>query len=302
MVSVSTAHRLEVSERTLRRDVDSLRDLGYPIESRRGVAGGYQLAAGATLPPLLLGDDEAITIVVGLHTAVNSAVAGVAEPSIAALAKVVQVLPARLRKRAEALGAMTSSVAWSDAAAVEPETLATVALACRNAEQLQFRYTAREGKRTKRLVEPHRIVLVGRRWYLVAFDLDRWDWRSFRIDRIANAHSTAKRCAARTLPARDAASFVQSSLDEAWPRFDVVAIVHAAAPSIKQRIGRKGGVEPVDTDRCVVTMRAESLDWPLFVLGGLGAELAIVSPPELAELASVWSKRLANAAITSRDG
>ena len=185
------ADRLGVSVRTLRRDVDRLRELGYPVEANRGVDGGYQLAAGAALPPLVLDDEEAVALAVGLQAAAQSGVAGVAEASVRALAKVVPVMPPRLRRRVEALRTATVPATWGDSGqAVDPGVLTAVAQACRDAERLECGYTAADGTRTSRLVEPFRLVPLGRRWYLVAYDLHRHDWRSFRLDRLDAPHRT----------------------------------------------------------------------------------------------------------------
>src|SRR3954462_14224592 len=155
------AERLDVSLRTLRRDVDRLRELGYPVEAQRGVDGGYALAPGAALPPLLLDDDEAVALAVGLQAAAQGMVAGIAETSVRALAKVVQVMPARLRRRVDALRAMTVPMEWGGGdpgPTVDPAVLPTVALACRDGERLEFSYTAAGGRPTDRSVEPHRLV------------------------------------------------------------------------------------------------------------------------------------------------
>src|SRR3954465_6524928 len=176
--------RLEVSLRTLRRDVERLRDLGYPVEARPGVDGGYRPAPGASLPPLVLDDDEAVALTVGLQAAAQTAVAGMGEASVRALTKVIQVLPPRLRHRADALRAVTTPVRWSAADTVDPRVLTEVAQACRDTERLAFSYTAADGTRTDRLTEPFRLVALRRRWYLVAYDLRRGDWRSFRRDRV----------------------------------------------------------------------------------------------------------------------
>ncbi len=186
------AQQLQVSPRTLRRDIDRLRELGYPIQAQRGVAGGYQLAAGTALPPLMVDDEEAVALALGLQAAAQGAVEGIAESSVRALAKVVQVMPARLRRRVEALSAMTVPASWGGRpqAGVDPGILTTVALACRDSERLRFSYTAADGRRTGRQVEPHRLVQLGRRWYLVGYDLTRQDWRSFRLDRLTAPHGT----------------------------------------------------------------------------------------------------------------
>src|SRR5215469_2165577 len=197
------AERLGVSPRTLRRDVDRLRELGYPVEAQRGVEGGYQLAVGAALPPLVVDDEEAVALAVGLQAATQSPVEGIAESSVRALAKVMQVMPVRLRRRAEALTAMTVPASWGSAAGVpvDPAVLTSVAVACRDSERLRFGYTAADGRETDRHVEPHRLVLLARRWYLVCYDLDRQDWRSFRLDRLAGPSGTGARFRPRELPA-----------------------------------------------------------------------------------------------------
>ena len=188
------AERLAVSARTLRRDVERLRELGYPVEAARGVGGGYQLGAGTALPPLVLDDDEAVALVVGLHTATDSPVAGVAESSVRALAKTLSLMPPRLRDRADALRVATVPGSWrAGDAVVAPETLDVLAGACRDGVRLSFAYTARDGAATERYVEPYRMVVLSRRWYLVAYDLDRDDWRTFRVDRIGDARATVGR-------------------------------------------------------------------------------------------------------------
>jgi predicted DNA-binding transcriptional regulator YafY len=181
------AGRLGVSTRTLRRDVDRLRELGYPVEATRGVDGGYQLAAGAALPPLVVDDEEAVALAVGMQAATQGAIAGIEESAVRALTKVVQVMPPRLRRRVDALRAVTVPVTWAGtnpAPTVDPDVLIAVAQACRDDERLEFGYTDRDRDTAERLVEPHRLVPLGRRWYLVAYDLHRHDWRSFRLDRL----------------------------------------------------------------------------------------------------------------------
>src|ERR1700751_5709358 len=195
--------------RELRRDADRLRELGYPIQAQRGVAGGYQLAAGTALPPLVVDDEEAVALALGVQAAAQGAVEGIAESSVRALAKVVQVMPARLRRRVQALGAMTVPASWEGPAgmSVDPGVLTTLALACRDAERVRFSYTAAGGQQTGRHVEPHRLVLLGRRWYLAGYDLDRNGWRSYRLDRLAGPRGTGARFRPRELPAADAAAF-----------------------------------------------------------------------------------------------
>ena len=317
------AERLGVSARTLRRDVDRLRELGYPVQAHPGVDGGYQLAAGAALPPLVVDDEEAVALAVGLLLATQgglgaSSVAGdmaadraagevtIAEASARALAKVVQVMPARLRRRAEAVAAVTEPASWStaragQAAAVDPGVLATTALACRDAERIRFDYTAASGDRTQRHVEPHRLVTLDRRWYLVGYDLARLDWRNFRLDRVAGAvQATGARFRPRTLPAADAAEFVRRSIATSGPAaYPVEAVIEAPAAAVRERIGRWASVEETGKEQCRITMTPSDLDWPLMALGVTGADFRIVSPPELADRVRDWGERFGRAVETS---
>jgi len=294
---VELAERLDVSVRTLRRDIDRLRELGYPVEAQRGVDGGYQLAAGAVLPPLVLDDEEAVALAVGLQTAIEGgSVLGIEESSVQALSKIVQVMPARLRRRVDALAAMTVPAPWAGpAASVDPDDLTRIAQASRDRVRLEFTYTARDGRRSDRRVEPHRLVLLGRRWYLVAWDMHRSDWRSFRIDRLTSPAPTGAVFVPRRLPAGDAAAFVRAGIDNLPTRLDVEVLVHADAPTVRSRIGRWATVEPVDDTRCTLRMTADSPDWVLFTLGVIGAEFEVRSPPELLDHASEWTGRMGRA-------
>src|SRR5215217_3859997 len=206
------ADRLAISARTVRRDVERLRDLGYPVHATRGIAGGYRLGAGAALPPLLLDDEEAVAVAVGLRTAASGGVvAGIEETSVRALAKLEQVLPSRLRRRVNAVAAYTVPFeGWGPT--VDAETLTAIAGACRDLVRLRFGYRAPDGTTSRRLVEPHRLVHTGRRWYLAAWDCDREDWRSFRVDRIEPRLSTDRRFEPREPPHGDAAKYVARSI------------------------------------------------------------------------------------------
>jgi predicted DNA-binding transcriptional regulator YafY len=293
--------RLEVSVRTLRRDVDRLRELGYPVEARPGVDGGYSLAPGAALPPLVLDDDEAVALAVGLQSGAQTPVAGMAESSLQALAKIVQVMPARLRRRVDALRAVTVPAGWGPAVpTVDPAALTTVALACRDSERLRFTYAAASGAATERLVEPFRLVPSGRRWYLVAYDVDRGDWRSFRMDRLTTPAGTGAHFAPRRLPAEDAAAFVKAGIDAAFSAVEVTAVVAAPADAVRERLGRWATVQPVDDGRSRITMAAENLDWAVFALGVVGAEISDVHPPALLDHVQEWSARFARATGLSR--
>ncbi|GAA0946191.1 YafY family protein [Pseudonocardia zijingensis] len=285
------ADRLGVSVRTLRRDIDRLRELGYPVEASRGVDGGYQLAAGAALPPLVLDDEEAVALAVGLQTAAQGGVAGIAESSVRALAKVVQVMPPRLRRRVDALRAMTVPLTWnSTAPSTDPAVLTALAQACRDTERLEFGYTSAAGERSDRHVEPLRLVSLGRRWYLVAYDLVRHGWRSFRADRITGPRTTGARFLPRTLPAEDAAAFVRASMEQVPAGWTVEVLVAAPADRVRSAASRWGTVEDAADGRCRLTMRADSLDWPAMLLGSLDADFEVVSPPELLDHVRRWAR------------
>jgi predicted DNA-binding transcriptional regulator YafY len=297
------ARRLQVSARTLRRDIDRLRELGYPVQAQRGVEGGYQLAAGTALPPLVVDDEEAVALAVGLQAAAQHAVEGIAESSVRALAKVVQVMPSRLRRRVEALAAMTVPGNWGDAArtSVDPAILTSVALACRDSERLRFSYTAADGQGTARHVEPHRLVSLGRRWYLVGYDLTRHDWRSFRLDRLTQPSGTGSRFRPREVPAADAAAFVRAGIDNARASYDVELLIEAPAAVVRDRIGRWSTVEDIDASRCLVRMTADVLDWPIMALGMVGADFQVVSPPELLDRVHDWGHRFSRAGTATPD-
>ena len=236
------ADRLEVSGRTVRRDVDRLRELGYPVESLTGPAGGYRLAAGTALPPLLLDDDEAIAIAVGLRTAARTSVTGIEETSVRALVKLEQVLPSHLRRRVQALQSATMTLERGGGPTADPQVLTQIAAACRDRERLRFGYEGRDGARTRREVEPHSLVNVGRRWYLVAWDCGRRDWRTFRIDRLTRPH------ARRALPAARAAGQGRGRLRLPEP-------VRAAQPlrgaAHAARLGRRDAQAPAALRRPV---------------------------------------------------
>jgi predicted DNA-binding transcriptional regulator YafY len=289
------AGRLGVSVRTLRRDVDRLRELGYPVQAQRGVDGGYQLAAGAVLPPLVLDDEEAVALGVGLQTAVQSgSVVGIEESSVRALAKIVQVMPSRLRRRVDALAAMTVPAQWGGpATGVDPDDLTLIAQACRDTVRLEFHYTVHDGGRSDRRVEPHRLVLLGRRWYLVAWDMDRSAWRTFRLDRLTSPRSTGAVFLPRELPAADAAEFVRNGIDNLPTRLDVEVLVHAEASVVRSRVGRWATVEAIDDARCRLSMTADSPDWVLLVLGAVDAEFEVHTPQSVIEHARGWIDRFA---------
>ncbi len=290
------AERLEVSGRTLRRDVDRLRDLGYQVDAVRGVAGGYQLRAGGSLPPLLLEDEEAVAVAVGLRTAATSAVAGTDDWSVQALAKVIALMPPRLRRRVDAVSSQTESPGpWEGAPTFDASVLTTLAQACRDSEALRFGYTARESEETQRRVEPFRLVSLGRRWYLVADDRDRQDWRSFRLDRITDPTPTGQRFRPRELPADDALTFVRQGIRSMPQRYAVRVAIATEPAAVARQVGRWGTVTPTGTG-CVLEMNVDDLAWPLMVLSSLDADFTVESPPELRERVAAVGSRFARLA------
>jgi predicted DNA-binding transcriptional regulator YafY len=279
------ADRLEVSPRTLRRDVDRLRELGYPVDAARGVAGGYQLQAGAAMPPLLLDDEEAVAIAVGLRSGAAGAVAGFEETSVRALAKVIQLLPPRLRRRIDALQAVTAPGVFGGGPVLDALTLTTLAMACRGEERLRFDYAPREGDAARRHVEPHRLVSLGRRWYLVAWDLERGDWRSFRVDRLSAPQPTGARFRPRELPGGDPVEWLRSRMRTIPSRYDVSVVIQADAATVRGFVGNWGGAQDLPEGGCRLRMNTDDLRWPVMVLGVLGAPFAVESPDELREIA-----------------
>ena len=275
------ADRLEVSARTVRRDVERLRSLGYPVEATIGAIGGYRLSAGAAVPPLLFEDDEATAIAIGLRTVVSQAVAGVDEASIRALAKLQQVLPARLRGRVNALSAATMSVG-PDRTEVDPDLLASIAGAISVGRRLRFEYAAGDGRRSLRLVEPWGLVATGRRWYLVAFDVDRDDWRIYRIDRLRDPRPLPWLQVARPLPAADPAAFVREKLYTSAPTHEAIATLEVPAAEAARRLGDTAlEVAALDHARSRVRLASDTIGWLAMRLVLLDCAFTVEEPPEL---------------------
>lgn len=295
------AQRLEVSPRTLRRDIDRLRGLGYAIEAARGVAGGYQLRGADAMPPLMLDDDEAVAVAVGLTSGAAGAVLGYEEASVQALTKVIAMMPARLRGRMEAVQSQTD---WGPRyePPIDAATLATLAQACRDRERARFDYVAGDGRETRRRVEPHRLVCLGRRWYLVAYDLDRDDWRTFRVDRARTAVGTGAAFAPRRVPGGDAVAFVQGAVSHRNAEPSVRVRLYCAAEVVEAFVGRWGQVEadPQVPEACVVSMRVAEPHWVVLVLAAIDAPFDVLHPPELVgQIRQVASRLLRG--VTSRD-
>ena len=294
------ARRLEISPRTVRRDVERLRRLGYPVESLSGPAGGYRLQAGSAMPPLLLDDGEAIAIAVGLRTAARAGVTGIDEAAVRALVKLEQVLPKHLRPRVAALAAGTAALP-PGGPTVDPDELTALAGACRDAELLRFDYRGRDGAASSRHVEPYSVVNVGRRWYLVAWDRGREGWRTFRVDRLAAPRPTGVRFAARELPAPDAAAFVARSLSERPWRHEARVTVHAPADRVRPRAWG-AAVEPIGPDRCELRTGDDDLDWLALRVAMLGDDYEVHEPPELIERLRALAGRVTRATSAGPGG
>ncbi|QDH11015.1 YafY family transcriptional regulator [Nocardioides dongxiaopingii] len=287
------AGELGVTDRCVRRDVGRLRDLGYPVHASQGVGGGYQLGAGKALPPLLLDDDEAIAIAVSLRLAAGGTVAGTGEAALRTLAKLDQVMPPRLRSEVRTLHGATETLPGGVAQA-DGEVLTTLARACRDAVRVRFGYTSRGGGRQERTVEPVRMVATGRRWYLMAFDVDRDDWRTFRLDRMADVVATTWRVPPREHP--DPAAFVQRAVTAAPYRHVVRARVSATAAQVRELLPPQvGAVEP-DGDAAVLTAGGDQLDWLAVHLALLPWPVEVLEPDALRDVAAELGRRLARMA------
>lgn len=288
------AAALGVTERSVRRDVDRLRELGYPVHATSGVGGGYALGAGRDLPPLPLEDDEAVAVAMGLRAVASGWVSGLEAASVRALSKLEQVLPRRLRRRLGDLEAVSVRLPHAPSS-VDADRLAALGSACRDEVVVRFPYVDRQGAPTTRTVEPYRLVHNQIRWYLLAWDLERDDWRTFRVDRVAGPVAAGSRFRPRPLP-EDVATFVdrRRSADE-W-RYRAVLTVEAPADVVRARTGtRHGHVEPLGADRCRLAIGGDDLAWMAAWLGVLGWPFVVHEPPELAETLRAWAARFERA-------
>ncbi|MGW6332487.1 helix-turn-helix transcriptional regulator [Nocardia rhamnosiphila] len=289
------AERLGVTGRTVRRDIDRLRELGYRIEATTGTAGGYRLASGQKLPPLLLHDDEAIAVAAALLSLAGSGVGGSPDIALQALAKLEQILPVRLSRRVAALTDSTDTGRRHPVPRADPETLATIALTCRDHDLLSFDHRSRTGTTSIRRVEPYSIVTAHDRWYLLAYDLDRADWRTFRIDRISAATPLRHHFLPRPLPAPDPVAYVADSIREAPYRYTARATVSAPQQTIITRLPTTlpGRVQPLDDRTCTVALGADSPETIAATLIALDAPFVLDAPPELLETLHAIADRLA---------
>ncbi|RNI25289.1 helix-turn-helix transcriptional regulator [Flexivirga caeni] len=271
------ADRLGVTPRSVRRDVDRLRELGYPVQSSRGLGGGYQLGAGRALPPLLLDQDEAVAVAVCLRLAAGGTVAGVGEAALRTLAKLDQVMPAAIRAHVAAVQEATVTVEYQ-AATVDSDALLVLARAIRERHQGRFDYTAKDGAATSRRVEPYRLIATGRRWYLMAFDLDRDDWRSFRLDRMSEVRASTFGFTPR--PAPDAETFIRRSVSSGW-EYEATVRVRCAIDEVRDRVGGWGTLTAVDDAHCELRVGAHDLDMLAWWLLRLPADFEVLDNEEL---------------------
>ncbi|MFC8044626.1 helix-turn-helix transcriptional regulator [Nocardia sp. NPDC057353] len=285
------ADRLGVTPRTVRRDVERLRAIGYPVRAEHGTGGGYQLGPGQELPPLLLDDEEAIATAVAL---LAGAVAGTGDAALRALGKLDRVLPTRLRSAVRALSGSVESFGGGRAP-VDPEVLMTLARACRDEVEAGFDYPSGDGT-WRRRVEPYRLVASDRRWYLLAYDLDRAAWRTFRVDRMTEVAARTWRFRPRP-DAPDAASFVQQGVTSRVYRHRARFLVHAPADQVRAVVSASAAmVVEVDAATCEIHSGADNLDLVLTHVAALGHAFRILEPPDLATRAEELADRLRAAA------
>lgn len=285
------AARLHVSSRTLRRDIDQLRELGYPVEATRGTYGGYQLASGGSLPPLVMDEQEAVAVVLGLHAMMTTTVEAAESASIRMLAKIVQVMPSRLRRRVDALTAIhvAAPSLSSTPPAVGIETLSTLSQACRDADIVTFTYSGSAAKPSIRRVEPHHVVLLGRTWYLICYDLDKRDWRTMRLDRIADTEPTTQPFLRRTLPENQTPpQFVQTWLGHDHGAHQVEVVIEAPISRVQEIVGRWGTASGSGSVTRL-TMRIDDYAWIAHVLGAIGRPFAVIAPRDLEQYLTDWT-------------
>ncbi len=294
------ASRLEVTERTVRRDIDRLRSLGYPVDATAGVAGGYQLGAGARMPPLLLEDDEALAVTLALGTAVSSAVTGIDDAALRALVKLEQVLPARVRRRVSALKDAITPLGRAGPV-VDASVLATLAGACRDHEQLSFRYSAARAGTRERHVQPQGLVHTAGRWYLLAWDLDRDDWRTFRVDRLAGSVEVGTRFMPRPAPQGGIREYVSRSLAMEPYAARITVMVDAPLEVVARQFSPAAAVlERVDSKHCLVRAGGHSLASMVIWMLHLGYDFHVIEPAGLLDEVRAVQERLGRALLPAR--
>lgn len=285
------AERLQVTERTVRRDVTRLRELGYPIEAVTGRHGGYRLGSGGKLPPLLLDDDEAVAVAVGLRVASGAGGDGIDSPALSALAKLDQVLPPQLRERVRALRTVTVGIRGGEIPEFDADALVALAVACRRPERISFDYRDGAGRDSSRAVEPYRLVHTHRAWYLVAFDRDREAWRSFRVDRMREIVTSGVPFAHRA-DAPDPAAFVSEGI--AVSVFEVQARVrfHCPAERARRMVARTVGVVEHETDETSIVRIGGDADWIARYLAGVEVTIEVLEPTEVKRELRALARRL----------
>ena len=293
------AKRLQVTARTVRNDIERLRILGYGVQSRTGIAGGYRLAPGAAMPPLLLDDEEVLAVGLGLSAAAAGTITGIEETSLRAITKLEQTLPARLRPRLDALRQATVSAAGGGPT-VDADVLVTLATACRDSQQLRIDYTSHAGEEELRRVEPYRLVYTGHRWYLLAWDRDRADWRTFRADRIRPRLPAGPRFTPREPPEDAGRHVIRGSASRGWP-IPARIRLHAPATVIADRITPAGGLlTPLDEHTCLLETGGGTMLNLVGYLTSLEVAFDVLDPPELRDLLGTLAERYA-AAVRSAD-
>ncbi|MEO3760939.1 YafY family protein [Mycobacterium sp. B14F4] len=285
------ADRLGVTTRSVRRDVERLRDLGYPVHASKGQGGGYQLGAGAALPPLLLDPDEAVAMAVCLRLAAGGSVAGVGESALRALSKLDQVMPSRLRSQVSAVHDSTVTLTSPADEPVAPDVLMTLARACRDREHVSAGYVDIRGNATQRRLEPYQLVTTGRRWYLLAYDRDKQDWRSLRLDRMSDVRAMGSTFVAREAP--DAATYVRRSISSSPYRYVARVRFHAPESVLEQHFSPASvSIEPDGPDACIVTAGADDPERMVVYFATVGCDFEVLSPPEMVSAVAVVSARL----------
>jgi predicted DNA-binding transcriptional regulator YafY len=286
------AGELGVTTRTVRRDVDRLRVLGYAVDAAPGPTGGYRLRAGSALPPLVLADDEAVVLAVGLRVAALSGVSGSSDAAVSAVAKLEGLLPSRLRERVEALAEDVASLTSVGGAATDPGILAALALACRRREYVALGYTDAQGRATRRDVAPLRVVYADRRWYLAAQDVRRDVWRTFRIDRVSAAESLGGRTRFRDPP--DPADLVAEAITTAvYRRVATIRLELPQAEAMRLVPPTVGRLTVESETSTLLRLGADDLDWLARYLVGLSCELTVLEPPELVDALRALGEQLA---------
>ena len=291
------ADRLGVTERTVRRDIDRLRELGYPVDAAAGVDGGYRLAVGSHIPPLLLDDEEAVALVIGLQRAAVSAIDGIEQSTLQLVAKLDQILPDRLRRQVDALRSSVEVMAWTPSDEPVPAASLTVlSLACRDHEEVRFDYRRRDGEDSRRLVQPHQLVSAGRRWYLVAWDVRREDWRTFRLDRMGAPALAGARFDPRPLPAADASSFVAEGMRSMATEHRATVRVDATPDALDGLSRWLGATQTVVEGWTRLDLRSDSLDWlasMVLIIASRFDVAALDAPQQVHDTLAAASSRVA---------